>query len=102
MFRGLAPAIAAPSEIDDRLQVDDRVALDDVRIGLRPDRPRHEQFFGGHLISPETFQSDLGGDPGEAEAPTYARRPRPNPRRTPDAERSEPARPETETAVAAP
>lgn len=106
----LTPAIAPPPD-DGAMAGETFDAGVDFQVALALARPRHEQYFGGHLLPPETFLSDQEKPPertapdgatsdgatsddaadGETEislAPATAPKPRPSPlrgRASPDA-----------------
>lgn len=77
----LAPIAAAPVADLDPLATP-RSPRDDFQAAFGIERPRHSQYFGGHLIPKAMRETDpdasaLGPD---AESPAYAPIPRPNPR----------------------
>lgn len=76
-----------PTMPPERLANADEASVSDrFRASLSVQKPHHQQYFGGHLLSPESRDTDLDGyEPADGVAPDYASRPRINLRR-PEAE----------------
>lgn len=75
--------LARPASPAKRYETPEESAVsDDFRAALALTKPRHEQYFGGHLIAPESRDSDLDDyTPADGVAPDYAGRPKINPKR---------------------
>lgn len=81
-FRALLAPVAAAAVADLKEPITPRAPRDDFQAAFGIERPRHKQYFGGHLIDDAVRDSDPDASalgPG-SEAPAYAAIPRPNPR----------------------
>lgn len=88
-FRGLTPPLAAAPTSDIVETGTDRQPADGFQAAFGLQKPRHRQYFGGHLLSGSAVKSDPNAPPpeglsggaaagrsGEAEAPVSAPTPR--------------------------